>query len=252
MRLPGVSAKGGKEVTMKGETCPFLEVKTVIYCKAFPVKKMIPVERQSSSKGLCGTSQFQECTLFKEVSCVDKEMQSIRGFLIKSDFYYHPRHLWVCFPEGNDSEVRVGIDDFAQKTVGKIDRISLPPEKTAVKEGSVCFLVHSGKRKVRMIAPVNGIVAEVNQALSSHPAIINEDPYCEGWVLKVKLTGDGIKGLFYGSSAQNWLKWEVERLQRMFAESLGVTATNGGETLPDISSQLNEHQWGRIVEFFLE
>ncbi len=71
-------------------------------------------------------------------------------------------------------------------------------------------------------------------------------------MLKVRLTGDGIKGLFYGSSAQNWLKWEVERLLRMFAASRGVTATNGGETLPDISSRLNDHQWGRIAELFLE
>lgn len=237
---------------MKSETCPFLEVKTVVYCKAFPVKKMIPVERQSSSKGLCGSPHFQDCALFKEVSCSEREAQSIRGFLIKSDLYYHPKHLWVCIPGEGDHEVKIGIDDFAQKVIGKVERISYPPEKTAIKEGGVCFILHSGKRKVRMVAPVSGIIEKINQDVSSHPAIINEDPYCAGWLMKVRLTGDGIRGLFYGSAAQNWMRWEAERLLRMFASSFGATATNGGESLSDISAQLTEHQWGRVVSFFLE
>ncbi|NIO16565.1 MAG: hypothetical protein GTN70_06145 [Deltaproteobacteria bacterium] len=237
---------------MKGDTCPFLEVKTVIYCKAFPVKKMIPVERLSSSRGLCGTSHFQECSHFKEVSCAERETQNVRGFLIKSDYYYHPGHLWVSFPEDSENDVRVGIDDFAQRIIGKIDKVSLPPTGTAVKEGSVCFLLHSGKRKIRMAAPVTGIIKEVNENLVSHPAVINEDPYWEGWVLSARLTGDGIKGLFYGSAAQNWLRWDAERLMRVCAVNFGITATNGGEAVSNISAQLSTQQWSKIVGIFLE
>jgi hypothetical protein len=52
---------------MKERKCPFLETKTVTFCKAFP-SKMIPVDRMSSSEGLCNTCNYEECALYSEVS----------------------------------------------------------------------------------------------------------------------------------------------------------------------------------------
>jgi len=51
---------------MKETRCPFLETKTVTFCKAFP-SKMIPVDRMSSSEGICNTCDFEECALYSEV-----------------------------------------------------------------------------------------------------------------------------------------------------------------------------------------
>jgi glycine cleavage system H protein len=236
---------------MKETNCPFLEITTVCYCKAFPVKKMIPAEKVTSAKGLCSTLHYQECSLFREISCSDRELTSVRGILLRSDYYYHPRHLWVHPFSVDENDVKVGIDDFAQKVIGDIERISFPPEGTAVKENSVCFLVSSAKGAVKTTAPVNGIIKEVNQRLLSDPSLVNDDPYLEGWVFTIGLMGDGIKGLFYGSCAKNWINWEVERLQRIVAADLGVTATNGGEAIADISGQLNKAQWAKIVSQFV-
>lgn len=236
---------------MKEDRCPFLESKTVTYCKAFPVKKMIPVEESSRGTGLCSTRKYRECAAYREVEHRDPAPDTIRGFRLKPGCHYHPRHLWVAFSGEWDGEARIGVDDFAQKILGPVDRVSVPPEGTAVTENSVIFLLHSGTRTVRMVAPGDGVVRAVNRKIESDPGIINRDPYDEGWVLSMRLVKEGIDRLYNDSVAKKWLECEADRLQRMFSQDLGLTATDGGEFLPDFSGRLNDAQWSRIATLFL-
>jgi len=235
---------------MKEKRCPFLETKTVTFCKAFP-SKMIPVDRMSSSEGLCNTCNYEECALYSEVSGAGKGMENVRGFHLKSDYYYHPKHLWVAPSSGEEGEARIGIDDFSAKLIGRIDRISAPAAGVPVKENSVCFLLHSGQRTVRMVSPANGVVKAVNPRVAADPSIINDDPYSEGWLFSMRPKGDAVSGLYHESVARKWFESEVERLQRVFSTDLGITATDGGEALTDISIRLNDAQWGKIVSQFL-
>lgn len=236
---------------MKADRCPFLEMKTVTYCKAYPVKKMIPVNASSRVPGLCNSQSFQECAAYREMESRDTEVETVRGFRLNSGCYYHPRHLWVATSTEGGGEVRIGVDDFAQKILGPVNRVSLPPEGSHVQENSVAFLIHSGKRTVRMVAPGDGIVRTVNPKVEADPGIVNRDPYHEGWILSLHLVGEWIDRLYHGSVARKWLEWEVERLRRVFTQDLGLTATDGGESLPDISGKLNDAQWSRIVTLFL-
>lgn len=235
---------------MKDKKCPFLETKTVTFCKAYPVK-MIPLDRMSSSKGVCNTNDFQGCSLYSEVSHSGKGFDSVRGFQLKSDCYYHPKHLWVSLAAENDGEARVGIDDFATRLIGKIDRASLPGASMPVKDNTVCFLLHSGNRTARIVAPANGVIKAINPKVAADPSVINEDPYNEGWIFSMRLKGDAVNGLYHGNVARKWLESEVERLQKSFASDLGITSTDGGEALPDISSRLTEAQWVKIVSQYL-
>jgi len=236
---------------MKEDRCPFLEIKTVTYCKAFPVKKMIPVEASSRSPGLCSSHNYRECAAYREIECRDTEPETIRGFRLKTGCYYHPRHLWVAFSEEGGGEARIGVDDFAQKILGPVDRVSVPPEGAPVTENSVIFLLHSGKRTVRMIAPGDGVVRTVNRKVEADPGIINRDPYNEGWVLSMQMAAEGATRLYNESVARKWLEWEADRLQRMYTRDLGLTATDGGEFLPDFGGRLNDAQWSRIATLFL-
>lgn len=102
-----------------------------------------------------------------------------------------------------------------------------------------------------MVAPGDGIVGMINKKVVDDPGTINRDPYEEGWIFSLHLAGEYIPRLYHGGVAKQWLEWEAERLHRLFSSDLGITATDGGETLPDISSRLNEAQWGRIVALFL-
>jgi glycine cleavage system H lipoate-binding protein len=242
--------KHGREENMSERKCPFLEIKTVTFCKAFPVK-MIPLDRTLSSQGVCNSCNYTECALYQDRSRPKVAIEQIRGFRYRSDYHLHPKHLWA-FPSGETHHrVKVGIDDFAQKLIGKIDRISLPAAGSVVKENAVSFLLHSGSRTVRMVSPSSGIVAEVNSRLASDPSLINRDPFEDGWIFSMESQADALKGLFHGNSIQQWLSWEVERLQRAFASELGITATDGGEVLLDIGEKLNDTQWDRIAGLFI-
>jgi glycine cleavage system H lipoate-binding protein len=245
-----MGGESGPEGTMSESKCPFLEIKTVTFCKAFPVK-MIPLDRALSSKGICNSCSYTECPLYQERSHPKVAVEQVRGFRYRSDYHIHPKHIWV-FPSGETHHrVKVGIDDFAQKLIGKIDRVSLPAEGSVVKENAVTFLVHSGARTVRMVSPASGIVAEVNTRLASDPSLINRDPYQEGWVFSMEAQAEGLKGLFHGNSIQQWLSWEVERLHRAFTSELGITATDGGEVLGDIGTKLSDRQWERVAGLFI-
>jgi glycine cleavage system H protein len=235
---------------MKETRCPFLETKTVTFCKAYP-SKMIPVDRMSSSEGLCNTCHFEECSLYGEVTGAGKGMENVRGFHLQPGYYYHPKHLWVSPYDGEEAEARVGIDDFSARLIGKVDRASVPAVGVAVKENTVCFLLHSGKRTVRLVSPANGVIKTVNPKVTADPSILNDDPYSEGWIFSMRLKGDAVKGLYHENVARKWFESEVERLQRVFSSDLGMMATDGGEALTDISSRLNDAQWGKIVSQFL-
>jgi len=235
---------------MKETRCPFLETKTVMFCKAFP-SKMIPVDMMSSSESLCNTCHYEECSLYSEVSGGVKGMENVRGFHLKSDYYYHPKHLWVAPRDGEEGAARIGIDDFSARLIGRVDRASVPAVGAAVKENSVCFLLHSGQRTVRLVSPANGVIKAVNPKVAADPSILNDDPYSEGWIFSMRLKGDAMKGLYHENVARKWFESEVERLQRVFSSDLGMMATDGGEALTDISSRLNDAQWGKIVSQFL-
>ena len=236
---------------MGAAKCPFLEMTTVFFCKAYPTKKMIPVGKGAAQKSPCSTPGYCDCAVFQERNAPGKDVEPVRGFLLRTDCFFHPRHVWLSLVGEGESEARLGVDDFTQQLVGPIDRVSVPPEGTAVKENNVCFLLHSGQRVVKMVSPADGVIHTVNPRVAAHPALINHDPYHEGWILSMHLTGDGIKGLYYGNSARRWLDWEGERLKRMFASDLGLTAADGGEPVPGFGERLSEAQWGRIVNQFL-
>jgi len=234
---------------MKEARCPFLETKTVTFCKAYP-SKMIPVDRMSSSEGLCNTCNYEECALYSEVSGVEG-MENVRGFRLHPEYHYHPKHLWVALSSGEEDEARIGIDDFSARLIGRVDRASVPAVGVAVKENSVCFLLHSGRRTVRLVSPADGVIKSVNPKLTADPSILNDDPYSEGWIFSLRLKRDAVKGLYHENVARKWFESEVERLQRVFSSDLGMTATDGGVALTDISSRLNDAQWGKIVSQFL-
>jgi glycine cleavage system H protein len=235
---------------MKEEQCPFLEETTVTFCKAFPMRKMIPVDKSSSLKGVCNSAGFHKCMIYKDRETRTSHGESHRGFLQRPDYYLHPRHGWVSFADETRSRAKVGIDDLAQKLLGKVDRISLPSEGTVVRENTVVVVLHSGSRSLKLAAPLDGVVQATNPKVAADPSLVNRSPFDEGWLLSLSVTGDGYKRLLHGGSARSWFEWEVERLHRSFLPSLGATAADGGESVADIGSRLDESQWVTLATLF--
>ncbi|MCI0454835.1 MAG: glycine cleavage system protein GcvH [Candidatus Dadabacteria bacterium] len=96
---------------------------------------------------------------------------------------YTKEHEWV---KVEDDLVIIGITDYAQDALGEIVYIELPSEGDEVTKGEPFGAVESTKSVSDLFAPISGEVVEVNEALLDSPEAINEDPYGEGWMVKVK------------------------------------------------------------------
>ena len=101
---------------------------------------------------------------------------------IPQNLKYSPSHEWVKV-EGD--EVIVGITDFAQKELGDLVFINLPNVEDELVRDEAFADVESVKAVSDIISPVNGIVAEVNEALLDAPEMINQDAY-QAWIVKAK------------------------------------------------------------------
>jgi glycine cleavage system H protein len=93
---------------------------------------------------------------------------------------YTKDHEWV--EDAGNSQVRVGITDYAQAALGDIVYIQLPKVGERLTAGKVCGEVESTKSVSEIYSPVSGVVLEVNSALDANPEVINSDPYGGGWI----------------------------------------------------------------------
>jgi glycine cleavage system H protein len=112
-------------------------------------------------------------------------MTQVRGCNIPDDRYYWvEKHAWARLEA--DGTVTVGITDVAQHMAKGI--ISATPKDVGrtVKQGKSAGTLESGKWVGPVTSPVTGEIVEVNEAVKARPALINEDPYGEGWFVKIR------------------------------------------------------------------
>lgn len=100
------------------------------------------------------------------------------------DLRYHPEHAWVRLEEDTAT---VGITDHAQDELGDLVYVELPESGRRLEAGEVFGSVESSKSISELISPVAGEVVEVNRALEDAPETINDDPYGDGWMIRVRL-----------------------------------------------------------------
>lgn len=109
------------------------------------------------------------------------------------DRRYHPDHLWAM-PLG-DGTFRIGITDFAQDQLGGIIFVDLPEVDAHFAQGISCAYIESAKVTSEAIVPLAGTVLEVNEALMDAPELLNNSPYAEGWLIRIKADNPDQDGL---------------------------------------------------------
>jgi glycine cleavage system H protein len=109
-----------------------------------------------------------------------------------SDRRYTDQHEWALVQgsEGAATVVRVGITDHAQDALGDIVFVQLPEVGEEVGPGTPIGEVESTKSVSDVYAPISGTVSAVNEALADAPETINADPYGEGWLVEISVSGD--------------------------------------------------------------
>ena len=108
-----------------------------------------------------------------------------------ADLLYHPEHDWARIEEdGSDPAhpvATLGITWYAQDALGEVVFFDPPSVGTQLSKDAPYAEVESVKAVSDVVAPLSGEIVAVNEALADNPATINEDPYGEGWLVKVRL-----------------------------------------------------------------
>jgi glycine cleavage system H protein len=108
---------------------------------------------------------------------------------VVSELKYSAEHEWVA---GDGSgPATIGISAVATDALGDIVYVDLPEVGSAVTAGETCGEVESTKSVSDLYSPVTGEVTEINDAVVSDPAVINNDPYGAGWLFKVAVESEG-------------------------------------------------------------
>lgn len=103
-----------------------------------------------------------------------------------TDLKYTKEHEWIR--DNGDGTATVGITDFAQSELGDIVFVEIEPEGYEFDQDEVFGTVEAVKTVSELFAPVAGEVEEINDKLEMEPELVNDDPYGEGWMVKIKLS----------------------------------------------------------------
>lgn len=108
--------------------------------------------------------------------------------MVPDDLTYTAEHEWLR--ASADGTVTFGITDYAQDALGDIVFVDLPKVGQALVAGQPCGEVESTKSVSEIYAPVTGEVVSVNAVLADAPETVNSQPYGDGWMVEVRVSGD--------------------------------------------------------------
>jgi glycine cleavage system H protein len=116
-----------------------------------------------------------------------------------SDLKYTKSHEWIR--ENGDGTVTLGITDHAQELLGDLVFVEVPEAGTGIEAGGEIAVVESVKAASDVYSPVTGEVIEANEALADAPESVNDSPYENGWICKIRLSDAGeLQGLLDADS----------------------------------------------------
>ena len=177
-------------------------------------------------------------------------------FRVPEGYDFHQGHTWMKADHTSPNRerlVKVGLDDFAQKLIGKVDAIDLPAVGSRLTQGDRGWSLMVDSVEIPMLSPVDGEVVAVNQEVLRSPEILSRDPYGAGWLLKVKsdrLAAD-TRNLLSGKVARAWMETSLENLHPVRHEALGPVLQDGGIPLEGIARVLGGDQWVELAKAHL-
>jgi len=176
----------------------------------------------------------------------------VNGFRVPENVRYHPGHTWAL--RESPSLVRVGMDDFASKLIGKVERVMLPQRGQWIRQGQKMATIFRDGVAVDMVSPIEGSIADVNDGVTRDPRLAQQDPYGEGWLVTVQSPDakTNFRNLLGGALARWWTEESATRLQRKMPMLCGALAQDGGVAVGNLADEVPDQEWAAITkEFFL-
>ena len=202
--------------------------------------------------GTCDFDQFFEDVWTTKSKNMPSEVQQVKGFDVPMGFYFHDGHAWARIESGG--YIRIGLDDFALKVLGKADALDLPLMGKELDQGKAGWGLKRKDNQADVLSPIDGVIVEVNSQLRDTPDIANREPYGDGWLFMVR-TPD-VKAtmgkLMIDQSSLSWMNSEVSNLEGMIEEVAGPLAADGGYLADDIYGNLPDLGWNNLTKKFLK
>jgi glycine cleavage system H lipoate-binding protein len=190
--------------------------------------------------------QFKVYTTLKPVAFHD-----ISGVSLPLGYYLHSGHTWIKIEDHNN--VRIGIDDFAARVLGKFTAIKTPLMGKQVFQGENAIHVYRNQHRASFLSPISGVITQVNSKMRKRPEMIHNDPYGEGWILNLYCPNlkKELKHLMFMDSNIAFMNKEVDRLYAFLEEETQLAAADGGSLGPDLFGNLPQIFWDRLVGLFI-
>ncbi len=176
-------------------------------------------------------------------------------FQIPGGVFISDGHCWANIDE--EGTVKVGLDDFAKKIIGKIDSVGLPNVGMVVKKGQSLFTVNQGQRSISFKSPLSGKVKEVNKFINNELDSLNFTPYDINWVCEIDADelDSELPTLKIGKAAVSFYQEDIERLQTLKKKTKTGKETGlepEGVIFAGEMEKLDDIIWKRFAEEFFE
>ncbi|MGM0424905.1 MAG: glycine cleavage system protein H [Thermodesulfobacteriota bacterium] len=200
----------------------------------------------------CDFDQYFEDILNLKTKSLPYALENVKGFSVPMDYYLHSGHTWVRIESGG--YLRVGMDDFALKVLGRMDDLDLPLRGKEVGANRPAWGLARDQHQAHVLSPINGVIMEVNSKIRNKPDLANEDPYGDGWLFMIhsKTIKNQVKSLITDTGGVEWFNQEVGRLESMIEEVAGPMAADGGLLQADVFGNLPQLGWDRLCKTFLK
>ncbi|MCP4666842.1 MAG: glycine cleavage system protein H [Deltaproteobacteria bacterium] len=199
----------------------------------------------------CDFDQFFEEVWSTKTKTLPRDTQDVKGFEVPGGYYFHNGHAWARVESGG--YIRVGLDDFSLKLLGKPDALDLPLMGKELDKDHVGWGLKRGENAADVLSPVDGVIVEVNARARENPGLAGQEPYGEGWLFMVR-TPDikgSVKKLMADTDCLDWMHGEVGRLEDMIEDVAGPLAADGGHLGSDIYGSLPGLGWKNLTKGFL-
>lgn len=180
------------------------------------------------------------------------ESESIHELNVPSGVFLSSNHTWVRIEL--NGLVRVGIDDFIQKTIGKIEKIGLPTIEKQIKKGELLFSIINGSNQLDFLSPVSGKIITINSELVNQPEFINMKPFELGWICTIdplKLSED-LCDMKIGADTESWYQEEINRLMKIVKTAESEKKQSEPSETDSAKPMITTESWDIFSKTFLE
>ena len=202
----------------------------------------------------CGTCSYDQMHQDGQYPMPTVDLETtprVAGFYLPRDLHYHRGHSWVRPEMGG--RLRVGIDDFARRLMGKVDEFKTPPLGRRLQQGEPGWQIRRNEQIAEVLAPADGVVVQVNHEFLDAEANNIYNPYDSGWLLVMEPANlqRNFRSLLYGDAAEAWTRDEFARLDAHVQETSNVAMSDGGLPVDDIFQGVKDKDWATFVKPFL-